>query len=256
MSQAEELLNGMSADEMAAYIARADAEPHIVVNPDRTITVPVELRRIAVQFDHNIETVTFDCPRYWDEHDLSQMAIYINYKAPDNKLGSYLADDVTVDPDDENIMHFRWTISRNLTKASGAIAFLVCARSVNEEGNEQNHWNSELNQDMTVSPGMECDEQVVEEHPDVITQILLQIRSAVKSVNGAKPDASGNVEISASHVESVVGVNVVRDGSTITITRTLEGSGTSVTVVTLDASGYPSKIVTDGVECPTTWEGF
>ena len=47
------------------------SEPHIVIDSHRAITVPEQLKRIAVQFDHNFETVTFDCPRYWDGHDLS-----------------------------------------------------------------------------------------------------------------------------------------------------------------------------------------
>ena len=40
------------------------AEPHIVIDDDRYIAVPKKLRRLAVQHDHNVETVTFDCPRY------------------------------------------------------------------------------------------------------------------------------------------------------------------------------------------------
>ena len=60
MSGAEELLNR----EATTYLARLEAEPHIVIGEDRFITVPSELKRIAVQYDHNIETVTFDCPRY------------------------------------------------------------------------------------------------------------------------------------------------------------------------------------------------
>ena len=59
-----------------------------------------------------------------------------------------------------------------------------------------------------------------------------------------------------SGIRQVTGTSVVKEGDTITIVRTLEGGVTSVTTVTLDASGYPSKIVTDGVECPATWEGF
>lgn len=31
-------------------------EPHIVVGSDRMITVPDELKNIAVQYDHNVET--------------------------------------------------------------------------------------------------------------------------------------------------------------------------------------------------------
>ena len=73
MSLAESLLN--SIDETTT-------EGHIVIGNDRYITVPDELKRLAVQYDHNIETVTFDCPRYWDGLDMSAMAVYINYMLP------------------------------------------------------------------------------------------------------------------------------------------------------------------------------
>ena len=55
-------------------------EEHIKIGLDRHITVPESLKRIAVQYDHNVETVTFDCPRYWDGHDMSKMTVYINYR--------------------------------------------------------------------------------------------------------------------------------------------------------------------------------
>ena len=37
----------------------------------------------------NIETVTIDCVRYWDEHDLSSFAIYINYMLFRRRKTSY-----------------------------------------------------------------------------------------------------------------------------------------------------------------------
>ena len=29
-------------------------EPHIIINSDRSVTIPEELKNIAVQYDHNI----------------------------------------------------------------------------------------------------------------------------------------------------------------------------------------------------------
>ena len=89
MSKAEELLNTLSASADTDGLTISSQEPHIVVGNDRYITVPEELKRIAVQHDHDIETVTFDCPRYWDEHDMSQMTIYVNYLRSDGENGAY-----------------------------------------------------------------------------------------------------------------------------------------------------------------------
>lgn len=177
MSQAEELLNNLSNDETNIATIDPETEEHIVVGTDRVIKVPESLKRIAVQHDHNMETVTFDCPRYWDGIDMSKMKVLINYVRADGKLGSYKAENVTIDESDDTIMHFTWTITRNVSDEDGSIAFLVCTRKTDSEGNEENHWSTELNKDLYVSPGLDCHESIAEMYPDVITYILEQLGS-------------------------------------------------------------------------------
>ena len=172
MSQADELLELLSNDGVTALSADPSVEPHIVIDSSRNITVPGQLKRIAVQYDHNIETVTFDCPRYWDGHDMSTMTVYINYKRPDGKVGSYIANNVKIDDIDDSIMHFDWTISNYCTMVSGSLMFLVCIKRTNSDGEEINHWNSELNTEMYVSKGLETENLVEESYPDIITQLL------------------------------------------------------------------------------------
>ena len=173
MSQAEELLNSLLEDNTSAYTT--DDEPHIVVNPDRTITIPEELLHIAVQYDHNIETVTFDCPRYWDEHDFSSMHAYINYVRPDGYKDQYPVENLRIDESDESIIHFEWTISRNVTQQKGNITFLVCIKAVNDNGEEEPHWNSRLNSDLIIDAGLECTAQIVESTPDAIEACLTRV---------------------------------------------------------------------------------
>ena len=103
MSKAEELLNTLAITETTNARLSTTDEPHLVIGPDRVITVPTELKRLAVQFDHDVETVTFDCPRYWDEHDMSQMHIYINYLRPDKETGIFKAQNIVVDETDSNV---------------------------------------------------------------------------------------------------------------------------------------------------------
>lgn len=175
MSQADKLLNSLSSDEIAVYSANPETEEHIVIDSNRFISVPESLKRIAVQYDHDIETVTFDCPRYWDGIDMSGMKIYINYMLTNRTKGMYLAKNISIDETDSNIMHFYWTISNNVTLVKGQIAFLVCIKKTDEEGNEENHWNSELNTDMYVSEGLECAEVIISMHPDIITDLLTRM---------------------------------------------------------------------------------
>jgi hypothetical protein len=172
MSQGEALLNSLTDEQIAAYSAGSEGEPHVIVGDDRFIMVPDSLKRVAVQYDHDVETVTFDCPRYWDDLDMSKMAVYINYMRSDKYTDSYPVNDISVEGD---IMHFSWTISRNVTEIPGHISFLICIKKTDTDGNESNHWNSELCTDMYVSEGMETDEQPMDLYPDVVTEVLLRM---------------------------------------------------------------------------------
>lgn len=167
MSNAEILLNSLDNDYgIATTSADASTEPHIIIGSDRFITVPDELKRLAVQYDHDVETVTFDCPRYWDEHDMSEWAVYINFRRSDNKVGQYCTTNITIDADNSTIMHFDWTISKNVTRAKGMLTFNVCIQAIDEEGDELHHWNSELCSDCYISEGFEVgvfdDEETVD----------------------------------------------------------------------------------------------
>lgn len=156
MSKAEELLYSMidPTEEVT--------EDYIVIGSDRHITVPDNLKRLAVQHDHNIETVTFKCPRYWDEHDMSKMTVYINYRRTDAVVGSYRADNVRIDSSDETIMCFDWVVSRYVTQVAGAIVFNVCVKEIAEDSEEITHWNSEICNDCHISEGLEFDEVIPE----------------------------------------------------------------------------------------------
>lgn len=179
MANAENLINSLTDEEIDMYTISIESNGHIVIDNDRYVCVPDNLKRIAVQYDHNIETVTFDCPRYWDGIDMSTMIIYINYLRADNKLGSAAATNITIDEDDSSIMHFDWVITRNVSEANGPLSFLVCIKMVDSYGEEITHWNSELNKDMYISEGLECSESIAESYPDVITQILATLSGNV-----------------------------------------------------------------------------
>lgn len=189
MSQAENLLNTLSP---TGQLANSFDEAHIIIDNKRIITVPDKLKRLAVQYDHDIETVTFDCPRYWDGIDMSEMSIYINYLRYDTYTGSYKAQNVTVDSINSTKMHFDWTISRNVTQVIGKLVFLVCIRKTDESGNEVNHWNSELCKDCYVSEGLEVDgEELKELYPDIIDQWHNEVLGVIGEMNTFKEELIG-----------------------------------------------------------------
>ena len=176
---------------------------HIVVGSDRYITVPESLQKIGVQFDHNAETVTFDCPRYWDGHDLSTMKIYINYMRPNDSFGAYLCSDAEIDSMDNTIMHFNWTISGHVTEFAGPLSFLVCICDVDQNGDSTTHWNSELNTQLYISSGMKCRDAILGRYPDIITQLL----NRMDSVEAVFAPTVEITEIEGGHHLKMVDVN-------------------------------------------------
>ena len=212
MSQAEELLNSLDA-------SNTSGESHIVIGKDRFITVPDSLKRLAVQYDHDIETVTFDCPRYWDEHDMSTMAIYVNYLCADNEPGCYKVKNVTVDPTDSTIMHFDWIISKNVTMAHGPIAFLVCVKNIDADGVEKNHWNSEICKDCFISAGMEYDGVDINEiYPDIIEQWRQEVLAITDDIVAARENGEFKGDKGEPGISPTIQITDIQAGHRVSIT--------------------------------------
>lgn len=238
MSQADELLMSLEDDITGTTTG------NIVVGADRFITVPDSLKRVAIQYDHDIETVTFDCPRYWDGHDLSQMRIYVNYMRADAVLGSHLCSNVVTDAAYDSIMHFDWTISGHVTYVSGTITFLICVKNVDADGNEENIWHTEINSDMYVSMGMKCHDTILRRYPDIITQLLYrmdQSEAIVVEAREAKEDIE-NMSVTA---------ETLPEGQDATVEKTIQngvvnlhfglpkgGLGSSIESITLTSGNH------------------
>lgn len=174
MSQADELLESLASE--------TSEQENIVIGYDRYITVPESLKRLAVQYDHNVETVTFDCPRYLDGHDMSVMQTYINYIRADGIRGSHRCTNVMIDGVDDEIVHFDWTISGHVTYVDGHLSFMVCIKEVDSDGNEVIHWNSEINSEAYVSPGIKCPDTILAQYPDVIAQLFTRIEALENTI--------------------------------------------------------------------------
>ena len=161
---------------------------HIVINQDRSVAVPSILKKSIVQRDHNIEKLTFDCPRYWYGKDISTLNIYVNYisvikKAKKEDPGSSLCENVVIDENDQNMLHFDWIITDNVSEDMGGLIFLVCAKSVDSDGNEDVHWNSHLCKELEVQEGLEASSAIVKRYPDVIESILSKLGKQIELRN-------------------------------------------------------------------------
>ena len=217
MSQAEDLLNSLSDD----MVIENDVSviPHIIISDDRTTKVPSELQKLGVQYDHNVKTVTFDCPRYANGLDMSTMCIYINYQRKDSYEDMYPVKNLTIDQDDSNVMHFDWEISRNVTAVADKISFNVCVKNVDENDIEINHWNSELNSECYISKGLECSEQIAADHEDVITTLLekaADIDNDIETLQNAANNVSERLTIGEEAILDLYSrINSIVDGNEV-----------------------------------------
>ena len=198
--------------------AEVFVEPHIVVGRDRVISLPACFKNpncFAVQFDHNIETVTFDCPRYWDEHDLTTLAIFVVYQRADGHKEPCLCKNVRVNENDENLIHFDWTISQNVTGAAGKLSFILCAKKTDEDGLLKNCWHSLLNEEATIAPSIEGEEHTVELEPDILTDMLLRLQSiedSIKKLEENPPAVDSGIDFEVEGSFTLGEVTVSDDG--------------------------------------------
>ena len=175
----------MSLDDVSSvYLSNEDEEEHIVINDSRTAIVPNSLKIIAVTGDKDIETVTFDCVRYWDGNDLSTFAIYLNYVLPDNTAGTYIPDHVTTS-DGEDVFHFDWKIKNNITQKSGEISFAITAIKTkqNESGQTvvDKQWSSIPNGDCSIALGLDISNVPDEEEA---TDVVAQLSAILEQIHG------------------------------------------------------------------------
>lgn len=195
MSLAENLLN--SLDETDYQDSRLSGivpeEEHIIIGQDRTITVPNNLKTIAVKGDKDIETVTFDCVRYWDGHDLSTFAIYINYILPTaEEETTYIPKEITKF---EDTFSFDWTIGREITSIEGSLKFWVVAKLTDDEGNLIKQWSSLQNSDCTIAPGGDkIYVPEVQTDKDVISQAISVSRNNAERAEDAADRAEDAAE--------------------------------------------------------------
>jgi len=156
-----------------------DEDIHLIVNSDRTITVPEESAVVGVKGDHNSNRVTFDCPRYFDEYDLTQctnhFVAYIN--SAGNIQGQYIITDLAVDAVDETLLHFSWLVSGNVTVAACEIAFALCFRTV-EDDLIIYQWNTNYSTGLRVIEGIEVSEDYDELYPDILAKWFEELESA------------------------------------------------------------------------------
>lgn len=167
--------------------ASLDSNTCVIDNDLRTISIPSGLKNLGVESDDDVLRIFFRMPKTYGEFDLEEFDIRINYK--NGNIGDvYAVEDKAAEAD---AITFSWLVGRNAVKTKGQTQFIVCLKKTDVSGNVIQELNTTVAR-LNVLEGLETDEQVVQEYPDVIEQILKKM--------------DGLMEITPEQIEQAVGV--------------------------------------------------
>ena len=105
----------------------------------------------------------------------------------------------------------------------------------------------------------EAIEEYMQEHPveaGATPEQAAQIEKNTRDIAALPLSVSDDGYTDITGLRRPTGISVVRDYDTITVTAQLQGEESRKHVITLDENDYPTKVVSDLVECAISWEGF
>lgn len=166
----------MDKEELFAMAQAMDTEEYCMLESDasRVIVVPDRYKTFGVEEDTNVERVKFKFPKIvGDNVDLTTLDLRINFQNASGGLDKYVVDDAT--ETDDGYITFSWVIQDGVTPQSGQISFVVQAVKSTEDGTVEKKWSTTLNKIGQVLEGLEVDETIAQQNPDIIEQILQRL---------------------------------------------------------------------------------
>lgn len=213
---------------MAVRHGVTDTDKHFLIDPVTRTIINESGKLVLIQYDHNSERFTFECPRHVDDHDMSlcnRIEIhYINTGTGNSRTtGVYEVRDLQVSPDDNNVVTCSWLISQNATQHVGKLNFVIRFACIAEDGTVEYAWNTGIYSDIAISKSIYNGEEFIQDYVDVLEtwkQDLYTLGLRISSVEQTVTSTEDN------------GLNVVTmtmvDGSTETFQIRNGSTGTSV----------------------------
>ena len=195
-----------------ADVYAEETEVCTIDNDLRTITVPSGLQTVGVESDEDVRRLNFQMPKQYHEIDLSEFNIRINFMNANNSGDVYAVTDKAVSGDN---ITFSWLVGRNALAYRGSIRFIVCLKKADAEGVVQQEFNTTV-ATLSVLEGLETTEQVIQENPDIIEQILTRLDELEE--NGGGGGTPGKDGVGISNIEKTGTAGLV-DTYTITLTN-------------------------------------
>lgn len=139
----------------------------------RTFSNETDLKLLVAQGDHNSERITFEIPRYIEQHDMLKCnrieVHYINISSTtrDTSKDVYIVNDAQVSPEDENVVEFSWLLSGRATQYNGTLSFAISMKCLTDEVIDY-RWNTLTYEKILVGKSLNNVETIAQEYSDVL----------------------------------------------------------------------------------------
>ena len=150
---------------------------------DRTISIPDEYTLAGVEADNNVKRIFFRCNKISQITDLSTFTVYINYMNANGEADRHICDDVEIK---DNELYFSWLISDFATAYRGNVRFIVCMI----DDTNSLHWNTTI-ATIEVLEGLETSATIVEQNPDIIENMLLELQDHETRITNLEAGGGG-----------------------------------------------------------------
>lgn len=176
-----------------------DADTHFTIDAETMVITNTNAAKNKLRVgDHNSEVLTFEIPRYIENHDVLLCdKIGIHYmNAGTNKVDVskdvYWVTDAAVSEEDENIVLFSWLVSGNATKYVGLLSFGIMFGCLEEDNTYSYVKNTEIFSGITISDGYNFTEAVVEQYSDVLEQLIKELEEDISQLSEDIADLKQN----------------------------------------------------------------
>lgn len=140
----------------------------------RKISIPSRIKNLGVESDADVKRLYFKIQKQYGEMDFTKADIRINFVNANGEGDAYAVTDKQVEG---STVTFSWLVGRNALEYKGDVCFIVCAKTSSIEGIVEKEFNTTL-ASLPVLEGKETTQQIVQQYPDVIEQILKRLEGA------------------------------------------------------------------------------
>ena len=195
-----------TAAELLAGATEVDSTL-IVDSAFRTIKIPSGVPNLGVEYDDEVLRLDFKMPRYVSNTDLSGFSIRINYINARGESDVYTVRDAVVD---SQYITFTWLVGPTATRYKGYTKFNICAKTLKADGITVDREFNTTIATLPVLEGLEVDESIVSEYPDLIEQWRRELfgtgDSVIADIEAKRDEALRDIENKNTEYTEAVGI--------------------------------------------------